>query len=332
MNTAVPPQTPAAQNASDKGSGNEHDLIAALREQGAFSFDSYASLSDVLQGIEEKVGEALTRFSNTTVKTKLDELKVFSVEDFALPEVEEGEEAADTDVLLVQLYDNQKNPICAITVPSSLFFFLLEFALGGESSETDDFENMQISEAENAVFYVFCQSIADGLYAGISEYSELNGLVSGESGNVEEVAEWVADNDLITIKLAVQSGKFSETVLMFMPIVMLEPMREAPVSDEVVEQEVLDLDWVKSLNSAIDNTKVNLRMVLANSEFSLGEIGRLVKGQCIDMGIEVNNVPVCDLEGNMLFCANLEMFGEERQLRVTGSIKQLKGAGNDLFN
>lgn len=331
MNTAVPPQTPAAQNASDKGSGNEHDLIAALREQGAFSFDSYASLSDVLQGIEEKVGETLSRFSNTTVKTKLDEIKVFSVEDFALPEGEEGA-SADADVLLVQLYDTQKNPICAIVVPSSLFFFLLEFALGGEGDDSATFENMQISEAENAVFYVFCQSIADGLCEGLSEYSELRELVSGESGNVEEVAAWVEDNDLITIKLSVQSGKFSETVLIFMPITMLEPMREAPVSDEVVEQEVLDLDWVQSLNSAIDNTTVSLRMVLANSELSLGEIGRLVEGQSLDVGLEVKNIPVCDLDGNVLFCANLEMPGEGRQLRVTGSIKQLKGAGNDLFN
>lgn len=331
MNTAVPPQNPAAQGASDKSSGNEPDLIEALREQGAFSFDSYASLNDALEGIEEKVGESLTRFANTVVKTKLDEIKVFSVEDFALPEGEEGA-AADTDVLLVQLYDTQKNPVCAITVPSSLFFFLLEFALGGESDAADNFENMQISEAENAVFYVFCQSIADGLYAGMAEYSELNELVSGESGNVEEVAEWVQNNDLITIKLAVESGKFSETVLMFVPIVMLEPMREAPVSDEVEEQEILDLDWVRSLNSAIDNTTVNLRMVLANSELSLGEIGRLVKGQRLDVGLGVNNIPVCDLEGNVLFCANLEMPDEGRQLRVTGSIRQLKGAGNDLFN
>lgn len=330
MNTTAPPQKPA-QDASDKSSENEHDLIEALREQGAFSFDSYASLSDVLQGIEDKVGGSLTRFANTTVKTKLDEIKVFSVEDFALPEGEE-DAAVDTDVLLVQLYDTQKNPVCAITVPSSLFFFLLEFALGGESDETDSFENMQISEAENAVFYVFCQSIADGLYEGISAYSELNELVSGESGNVEEVAEWVQGNELITIKLAVQSGKFSETVLMFMPISMLEPMREPPASDEVVEEEVLDLDWVQSLNSAIDNTTVNLRMVLANYELSLGEIGRLVKGQCLDMGLSVKNIPVCDLDGNVLFCANLEMPEEGRQLRVTGSIKQLKGAGNGLFN
>ena len=329
MNTVPPPQNPAAKDAPDKSSGNEHDLIEALREHGAFTFDSYASLNNALESIEVKVGEALTRFSNTTVKTKLDDLKVFSVEDFALPE---GEENSDTNVLLVQIYDIQKNPVCAITVPSSLFFFLLEFALGGESDETANFENMQISEAENAVFYVFCQSIADGLFAGISDYCELNELVSGESGNVEEVAAWVEENDLITIKLAVQSGKFSETVLMFLPIVMLEPMREAPVSEEVVEKEVLDLDWVKSLNSAIDNTTINLRMVLAKSEFSLGEIGRLVKGQNIDMGLAVKNIPVSDLDGNVLFCANLEMLEKGRQLRVTGSIKQLEGAGNDLFN
>jgi len=220
MNTVLPPQNqtgpgPAEGNLDEEQSGRESDLLALLRGQTEFSLDSYGSLDDVLEGIIEEVSVTLTRFANIEVVTTLEEIKVFSVEDFAPPEGEE-----DPSVLLVQLHDTEKNPVCAITVPAKLFFFLLEFALGGESDEANPPEGVQISEAENAVFYVFCQCIADGIYEGISAYSDLDKLVSGEAGKVNQVAGWIEENELITVKIDVKIGQFSESILLFVPIEM----------------------------------------------------------------------------------------------------------------
>jgi len=309
-----------SQGQAEGIAGSDSDLIGLLRGQTAFSLDSYGSLDQVLEEIEREVGEKLSRFANFEVETKLEDVKVFSVEDFVDPE-----NMDDSNVLPVQLYDIEENPVCALVVPVSLFFILMETAFGGDVEDTITNGGMQISEAETAVFYVFCQNIADALHSGISAYSELNELVSGEAGNIEEVANWIEVSELITIKLSVQLGSFVESILLFIPIEMLEPMRAAPQSDEPEQEDVLDLDWVQDLNKAIDRTRVELRMVLAQSELSLGEIGRLVPGQNLDVGLSMRNVPVSDFEGNLLFCADLERLEGKSQFRVTGSIRKLKG-------
>jgi len=290
----------------------DNELIDLLKGETDFTLEEYGSLDEVLQNIESEFCERISKFAGIPVQVTLREIEMVSPER-PLANAPGGQ-------LFAEFLDTEQNRSCILSMPGKLYYFLLDYALGGNCADEPNDNQTHLSEAEITLFVHFCQIISNGLRAAVSPYSDMEALVPGYVLDEETFEEWKDENKLVTINLTLAAESESALITLLVPIEFLEPMRAAPSSWEAPTAEPVDAAWAREIVAAVDRTVVPLHMILGQAEMSIGQIDSLAPQQLLDVGVTLSNLIVADTDGNELFLANLEKNQKTSKLTVTGGV------------
>ncbi len=167
-----------------------------------------------------------------------------------------------------------------VNVEPALLLGLLDGFFGGSGRATADGQ-AAVAPAAQRFLALLLRTLAPDLSAAWAPVKPLELEVVKQETNPRLVNLGPAQEAIFTLKLTVEFGACSGRIDWLFPEGLLAPVREALAAAGGAAAAVTPQNWAPALGSALTETEMETRAVLAQARISLGELVRLAPGDII---------------------------------------------------
>jgi flagellar motor switch protein FliM len=167
-----------------------------------------------------------------------------------------------------------------VSVDPALLLTLLDGFFGGSGRATSD-SQAAIAPAAQRFLALMLRSFAAGLTAAWTPVAPLELELVKQETNPRLMQLGTPQEVLLALRFSVEFGAQTGRIDWLLPETLLAPIREALASESGNTQARKPESWAPVLGTALQDAELEMRVILAQAQISLGELVRLTPGDII---------------------------------------------------
>ena len=208
---------------------------------------------------------------------------------------------------------------CLIAVDSELVYSVVDLLLGGRrSGGALALEDRGFTQIELALIQRVMTQLIDDLGAAFSPVAEVNFSLDRIETTPRFAAIAQEANVCSLAKFRVDMEGRGGRVAILMPHATLEPIYKLLLREFIGEANANEASWRDHLAAGLDAAMLDLKVVLAEREMVLGEIGDLAPGQTINFNASTKTIAEIRAGETVVARGAIGRSGEYIAVRLTG--------------
>lgn len=210
-----------------------------------------------------------------------------------------------------------------LAIEAKLVFTLLDVFFGGSGKGSFRVEGRDFTAIENRLIQKIVNMIFSDMNKAWKVIQTIHFFHVRSEINPQFVSVVPPGDIVINITFGIELEEFAGTIILCIPYSMIEPLKEKLYSNYPIDQDEIDLQWVRKILARLEQTEVEIKVELGKAKVYVKELFQWKPGDVFYLNHEVTDPLMVYVQGVPKYLGRAGLCGANKAVQIEEMINTL---------
>lgn len=208
-----------------------------------------------------------------------------------------------------------------LAIEAKLVFTLLDVFFGGSGKSSFRVEGRDFTTIENRLIHKIVSMIFSDMSKAWKVIQTIHFIHVRSEINPQFISIVPPGDLVINITFGIELDEFAGTVALCIPYSMVEPLKEKLYSNYPIEQDEIDLQWIRKILARLEQTEVEIKVELGKAKVCLKDLFQWKEGDVFYLDREITDPLNVYVQGVPKYLGRAGLCGANKAVQIEDMIK-----------